>query len=83
MMFRKPKADVKKALPNIYKSIVEIGGAFAAGFMLAHYAVDTYGGVWPNVGGLTLLIDLGEKFGLWGAGGIGIKIAWEIYRKRA
>ena len=77
------KAEVKKAAPSIYKSMFDICIGIAVGWSLAHYSVDSFeGGVWPNVGMITVAIQLLGDFGLIGAGGLGASWLFEIYRKR-
>ena len=78
----KRKAEVKKAAPSIYKSFVDICIGIAVGWALFGYAVDTFGGARPTVGFLKVVIELLSEFGLIGAGGLGARWLFEIYRKR-
>ena len=78
----KRKAEVKKAAPSIYKSFVDICIGLIVGWSLAHYAVDSFEGTWPDVGMITIAIQLLSDFGLIGAGGLGARWLFEIYRKR-
>ena len=78
----KEKAEIKKAAPSIYKSFFDIAIGVIVGWALAHYAVDSFGGKWPGVGGLTVLIRLLSDFGLIGAGGLIGRWLFEVFRKR-
>jgi hypothetical protein len=78
----KRKAEIKKAAPSIYKSLFDFAIGIIVGWSLAHYAVDSFEGLWPAVGMVTVMIELLKEFGLIGVGGVGVRLLFEVYRKR-
>ncbi len=78
----KRKAEVRKAAPNITKSFIDIAIGIIVGWALFGYAVDSFEGVRPNVGIVTIILKLLNDFGFMGAGGLLARWLFEIYRKR-
>ena len=77
----RPKAEVKKSLPNLIKISIHIVIAFMCGFTVAHWVVDLYGGTWPSVSTFQIVMDLTKKFGGWGAVYAGLTTLYELYRR--
>ena len=76
------KPDVKNAIPNVVKAYILITITFTIAWSMSHYVVNLYGGVWPNVSGVRIFLDLFKEFWPIVFGTLGSHGLFELFRRR-